>query len=77
MCLTHLARFKLFQTHTERRYCRSQGPLFKHPYARVYVCTRLYRLRLNRIHNTLLKRYDTELYHRMKLLDIAPQIYGL
>eukprot|EP00041_Stephanoeca_diplocostata_P018258 m.380805 g.380805 ORF g.380805 m.380805 type:complete len:648 (-) comp20962_c0_seq2:249-2192(-) len=39
--------------------------------------TSIIMLRLNRIHNSLLKRYDTELYHRLKLLDIAPQIYGL
>lgn len=30
-----------------------------------------------RIHNQLLKKFDSELYHRLQVLDIPPQIYGL
>ena len=34
-------------------------------------------MKLNRIYNQLLKKHDPELYHRLQLLDIPPQIYGL
>eukprot|EP00035_Acanthoeca_spectabilis_P022951 m.446815 g.446815 ORF g.446815 m.446815 type:complete len:686 (-) comp19427_c0_seq1:233-2290(-) len=34
-------------------------------------------VRLERIHDRILKGFDSELYHRLQVLDIPPQIYGL
>ena len=33
--------------------------------------------KLDRIHKHILKKYDSALYERLTLLDIAPSIYGL
>jgi TBC1 domain family protein 5 len=33
--------------------------------------------KLDRIQGMLLKKYDSEVFHRLKVLDIAPSIYGL
>ena len=33
--------------------------------------------KLDRIHKIILRKYDSQLYQRLQLLDISPSIYGL